>query len=109
MDYVLSLDNPNVSDEAKRLLTAIGAWEEFGASGWGKDGTASIFQSKGAEGAGTHARYSQWRAWQYYTPETEKLVEEFYEGDYKNPFLNFTRGECLTCIQEEDTQKFENT
>jgi len=96
VDEVLHVES--AADGAERLLRRIGAWEEFGASGWGPYGNQSIFQSKGTVGgAGTHATWAQWQAWKWYTPETEARVEGFYQSDYENPLFNFTRGVCLTC------------
>lgn len=82
--------------DAERLLRQIGAWEEFGASGWG-DGNSSIFEIKEVAGAGEHATWAQWQVWKWYTPEVEELVERFYQQDYENPKMNLTRGVCLTC------------
>ena len=87
----------NATAFSKDLLQRIGAWDEYGASGWGEDGNATIFQSKGTSGAGVHATWAQWKVWKWYTPESELKVEEFYRGDYENPVLNFTHYECFTC------------
>ena len=87
----------NATEFAKELLVRIGAWDEFGATGWGQDGTSTIFQSKETSGAGKHATWAQWKVWKWYTPELESKVEDFYRGDYENPLFNFTRYECLTC------------
>jgi Sulfotransferase family len=85
--------------DAKELLKRVGAWEEFGAIGWGKDGNSSIFGSKASSGSGmNHSTYAEWQVWTWYTPEVEQQVERFYQGDYENPLFNFTPGECLTCI-----------
>jgi hypothetical protein len=85
--------------DAKELLQRIGAWDEFGATGWGAEGESSIFESKEAAGAGTHSNYAQWEVWKWYTPDLEKQVESFYRGDYENPLFNFTVGKCLTCTE----------
>jgi hypothetical protein len=87
----------NAAQDAMELLQRIGAWEEYGRSGWGSDGSSSIFESKGVSGAGDHATWSQWKVWKWYTPELEQKVEKFYQEDYTNPLFNFTRGTCLTC------------
>lgn len=87
------------AQDAKELLQRVGAWKEFGATGWGNDGNSSIFESKKASDAGmNHSTYAEWQVWTWYTPETEQLVEGFYQGDYDNPLFQFSRGECLTCI-----------
>lgn len=88
------------ADDAKELLQKIGAWDEFGASGWGDSGNSAIFGSRESSGSGmNHTTYADWQIWKWYTPETEKLVERFYMGDYENPLFQFTRGECLTCVE----------
>lgn len=85
------------AEDAKQLLQRIGAWEEFGATGWGHDGNLSMFGSKKADAAGIHSTYAEWQIWKWYTPATEQAVERFYQGDYDNPLFNFTQNQCLTC------------
>jgi hypothetical protein len=88
------------ADDAKDLLQNIGAWEEFGASGWGNGGNYAIFESRESSGSGmNHTTYADWQIWTWYSPESEKLVERFYIGDYENPLFSFTLGECLTCVE----------
>lgn len=47
-----------IAKDTERLLRQIGAWEEFGANGWGTDGLSSIFRGKkhAAHTTGAHAR-----------------------------------------------------
>jgi hypothetical protein len=96
----------NAGEDAKKLLVAIGAWDEYGKTGWGKDGTLAVLGTREHAGAGSHANYAQDQVWKWYTPEWEVLVEQFYHGDYENPLFNFTGGQCLTCITESDKQAF---
>jgi len=84
--------------DSERLLKRIGAWEEFGASGWGHNGTLPIFGSKETEAAGTHSTYAEYQVWKYYTPEIEKAVERRYQEDFDNPLFNFTHNACFTCV-----------
>lgn len=95
IDHVLHVEN--AFQDAKALLEKIGAWNDYGASGWGENGDLSIFGSKEVAGAGEHATWAQWQVWKWYTPENEVEVEGFYQGDYENPLFNFTRAVCLTC------------
>jgi Sulfotransferase family len=96
IDHVGQVES--AAQDARELLERIGAWDEFGASGWGRDGTLSIFGTKEASGVGmSHSTYAEWKVWQWYTPATEQLVEDFYRGDYENPLFQFKLGECLTC------------
>lgn len=99
MDFVGHVET--AANDARRLLRKIGAWDEFGATGWGEDGSLAIFQSTDTTGAGEHATWSQWKVWQWYTPESEELVERYYQADYMNPLFHFTRGTCLTCPKKE--------
>ena len=82
IDFIGSMDNQQ--EDAKRLLQIIGAWDDFGASGWGVNGTEQIFQSKSTVTHATSSNASD--AWnrmnKYYTPELERAVEERYAGDY---------------------------
>ena len=88
------------ADDAKDLLQRIGAWDEFGASGWGDGGKYAIFESRESSGSGmNHTTNADWQIWTWYTPESEELVERFYIGDYENPLFQFQRGECLTCVE----------
>jgi hypothetical protein len=98
LDYILHVED--TAEEAEKILTDIGAWDDYGKSGWGLNGTSAIFESKGLAGAGVHTNYAKWQMWKWYTPDTEKLVQSFYQRDYENPLFNFTRGLCVTCYTE---------
>jgi Sulfotransferase family len=97
MDQILHVET--AANDTRRLLQTIGAWEEYGMDGWGENGEHSIFASKGSNGAGmNHSTYAEYQVWKWYSPESERLVERFYQGDYENPLFRFDRGDCLTCI-----------
>lgn len=98
MDMVLHVET--AEQDAQLLLKKIGAWEQYGQSGWGSDDSLAIFASKEVSGAGEHATWSQYKHWQWYTPETELKVETFFRVDYENPLFNFTPGQCLTCSSQ---------
>ena len=72
--------------DTKNLLQRIGAWEEYGATGWGKQKDGPIFDSV----AVPHQTGASSRLQQYYTAEIDALVEKLYEQDYQNPYFNFT-------------------
>ncbi len=78
----LDLDGP-------ALLKRIGAWEEYGLTGWGKDGNASLFQTNAVDQ--THATDSSGKVWQWLTPSLERQIEAFYADDYKHPLFGFQR------------------
>jgi hypothetical protein len=75
LDFVGHLET--AAQDAKELLERIGAWDEYGKSGWGKYGNESIFQSNNVlhktadDSSASSARLSK-----YYTPESEARVEE---------------------------------
>ena len=87
INYVGHLEN--VENDTKQLLQKVGAWEDFGSSGWGKHGNTSIFENPAD--AGGHATWSHWQVWKWYTQVLERKVEAFYNEDYSNALLNFTR------------------
>ena len=82
IDFIGTMDQ--LQEDSKRLLQQIGAWAEFGSSGWGTDGTEPIFQSKSSVKHATSNSAAQ--AWKrlnkYYTPELERAVEERFSQDY---------------------------
>ena len=97
MDQILHVET--AANDSQQLLQSIGAWEEYGVDGWGEEGAHPIFTSKGSNGAGmNHSTYAEFQVWKWYTPESEQLVERFYQGDYENPLFQFRRNDCLTCI-----------
>ena len=81
----------NLAEDAKRLLRLVGAWQRYGASGWGKGGKDSIFQSK-AGGVGRHHATNAHNKLKekIASAELEKAIENYYAEDYLNPVLNFT-------------------
>jgi len=64
---------------SKLLLTHIGAWEKYGASGWGSDGKQRIFQQNDA----VNRRDAQSKIFQYYTDELIIMVRDAYRMDYE--------------------------
>lgn len=79
----------SVRADTKRLLSKVGAWNKYGASGWGPRGTESIFESVRAV---QHKTESHNKLKEYYTNATvENMVEKLYEDDYLNPAFNMTR------------------
>lgn len=78
--------------DARRLLEKVGAWDEYGQSGWGADSKETIFESVAdVSGRSKLAVDNTARALKYYTYWLERVVEKFYKYDYDNPVLNLTR------------------
>lgn len=84
IDFIGHIEN--AAEDAKTLLTRIGAWDMYGASGWGTTGTEPIFASTGTIRHGTGATNQMEN---YYTPETEAMVEDMYADDFQNPLFGF--------------------
>mmetsp|Transcript_21943 Transcript_21943/g.41558 ORF Transcript_21943/g.41558 Transcript_21943/m.41558 type:complete len:527 (-) Transcript_21943:57-1637(-) len=92
----------NLEQDARRLLEQVGAWEEYGSSGWGKDGKQAIFATEGSSGsAQEHATRAEKRMRQYYTPEIERGIEQRYREDYQNPLFQLTRRRLFFDKQKE--------
>ena len=76
--------------DAKRLLTQVGAWERYGASGWGPNGDQPMFAEPAGQST-NHATQAQERMRHYYTPEIERGIERRYRADYNNQVFNLPR------------------
>ena len=87
INYVGYFDT--LEDDARCLLEKIGAWEEFGASGWGKDGTLAFFQRNTAP----HSTSAKESHDSYYTPDVLQAAWDYLKGDYVLPELGFVKPE----------------
>jgi hypothetical protein len=69
----------NAAADARLLLERIGAWEEYGKSGWGKSGNESIFGS-------SHPPSTEYKYITFSPPalslDLERRIEELYSSDY---------------------------
>ncbi|KAL3940174.1 MAG: hypothetical protein SGARI_001092 [Bacillariaceae sp.] len=88
----------NMNEDMEKLLKRIGAWEKWGATGWGSDGTSSIVEAN--ERSQSHTTNAAARIFQWYTPEREQLVEEFYTQDYNNPLFEFKAVQLTEPMEE---------
>ena len=93
IDDVLHVES--AATDAEKLLRKVGAWDEFGTSGWGSNGDSAIFQRK--DSGGSHTNYAQWQVWKWYTPDSEASVVQQFQADYDNPLFQFKTDNCLTC------------
>jgi len=84
----------NLHEDTKRLLEQLGAWEEYGASGWksknGLDG--AIFDPSQQAQHGTKAQ-DQSSKEKYFTPEVLYWLVKHYINDYEHPLLGFQKPE----------------
>ena len=84
----------NIQNDTRRLLKKIGAYKEFGATGWGESSsdtnkTLSIFEKNLANHKTGSGNYME----KHYSPTTERLVLKYYRPDYSFDLFNFTRPE----------------
>ncbi|MGK3745646.1 MAG: hypothetical protein ACI90V_012507 [Bacillariaceae sp.] len=82
----------NMQNDTRRLLKKIGAYEEFGATGWGKSSsdtnrTLSIFEKNLANHKTGSRNYMK----NHYSTKSERLVLQYYRRDYSFDLFNFTR------------------
>ena len=90
-----------LESDARRLLERIGAWDDYGATGWGLHGDEPIFSSR-TDGHSTskNIRDSWDRLSKVLTPETEMVLEDMYADDYNSDELElplkiiFDSGPC---------------
>jgi hypothetical protein len=86
----------NIKKDAPRLLEQIGAWEEYGKSGWGLDGDEAIFNANGP------TRNLTGKLMTSYSRKSERLVEQIYNMDYSNALFNFSE---MTLFPKKGTNK----
>jgi hypothetical protein len=90
INFFGKMDNLDV--DAENLLRQVGAWEDYGSSGWGPDGDHAMFADEaGASAARQHATKANERMRQYYTPILERRVARRFYTDYSNPLFELPR------------------
>jgi hypothetical protein len=75
----------NIQMDVKALLETIGAWDDYGKSGWGPFGNESIFASRSDSSHSTSkSAHDSWTNLlpKYYTAELEAAVEKRFDSDY---------------------------
>jgi hypothetical protein len=65
--------------DARALLERVGAWEKYGATGWGDSGNETIFESLSNV---KHRTKADAHLTEYFDKETELLANEYYNDDY---------------------------
>lgn len=90
LQYINFVGNfETLEQDGKQLLQKIGAWEEYGASGWGPNGSYPIFSQKATGISRSHATKARDNMNEYYTSrEVFDQITEYYKQDYENPVLN---------------------
>ena len=102
VNFIGSFDT--LASDARRLLQKVGAWEKYGASGWGSNNvgrrgyprrykdekeissSSAIFGSNEAS-HGTNAKSHFQEVFGTSEPEVQKAVLDFYGQDYAHPLL----------------------
>ncbi len=74
-------------EDTHKLLKRIGAFDEFGKSGWdSKNASLAVFETNTA----LHKTGSSKKMDQHYTEQVRKNVLEYYRKDYEMEIFNFT-------------------
>lgn len=68
--------------DGRRLLQKIGAYDSYASTGWGADSSDGMFDRTN-KALQTHMTDSNSKVGQYYTPDIERMVEEYYKNDYR--------------------------
>ncbi|KAI2505640.1 sulfotransferase family [Fragilaria crotonensis] len=72
--------------DTKALLERVGAWVDYGATGWGANGNETIFGSKATV---VHNTNPQDQMNVFCSKESVALVEALYPNDLRNPLFDF--------------------
>jgi len=82
----------NIVDDAKRLLQSItytedevSAWEKYGKTGWGENGTSAFMEL----GTAKHATNAHDKLKSFYTREDEQFVEKYWSGEWNHTVYQF--------------------
>ena len=85
----------NAYKDAKTLLEGIGAWEQFGKTGWSStpndQGTQYDAFFRTREFMAQEIKYKELVRKFIKKPDLEKKIDSFYEADYNSRWLNLTR------------------
>jgi Sulfotransferase family len=81
----------SLEEDSERLLKKVGAWEEYGRTGWGKTKKEHMFQAKAGGSGRRHATSASQKLKSYLTPELEKAIDQYYAKDYDNVIMNLTK------------------
>ena len=77
IDFPINFNN--LANDAEHMMKHVidDAWNKFGKTGWGENGTKAIFEENTRHSTQAKNKYKE-----YYTPQLEKIVEEMYHADY---------------------------
>jgi hypothetical protein len=81
-----------LEEDARSLLEKIGAWQNYGVTGWGIHGNLSMFQRNLAR----HSTSAKSQQNEFYTPQVLDRVLAYLKPDYDHILFNFTRPNMTT-------------
>jgi len=93
INFVGHMDS--LRDDAEKLFRQVGAWEEYGSSGWGENEDESFIQAKAGGSGRAHATNARQKLKEYMWPELEVKLDNFYASDYLNPKLGLQKLEVF--------------
>ncbi len=109
ISFIGNLQHHNAGSEAKILLKSIRsskdnltAWEKFGSTGWGINGTDPFMSSPSASLHPTDARA---KLRKYYTKCDELFVEKFATRDYTFSYFHFDK---IRMFNRSDNEEHED-
>lgn len=77
----------HLAEDAEALLRKIGAWDTYGAAGWGENGKEQVFQASAGGVGRQHATRAQDKLKEYLTREDEAILDQWYGPDYAHPVM----------------------
>ena len=91
MTFVGYMDNASADAEMllKSLTSSKGtmAWDDYGSSGWGKDGTSSFMTKRSIP----HITGSHDKIHMYYSKCNEAFVEKYWEEEWEHNTYHFEK------------------
>lgn len=92
IDFVGYMDS--LAEDSERLLNSLksikhgaSAWDIYGKTGWGPEGTDPfMYQNEAGHASDAKAKFKK-----YYTPELEAFVEKHWQTEWEQKHLHFKR------------------
>ena len=77
----------SLEHDARCLLEKVGAWEDYGANGWGEHGNLSLFQRNTA----VHKTSARDKKADFFTPRVLQKAAAYVNPDYEFPLFHFQK------------------
>jgi len=104
INFVGHMEPEKIQVYAEALLRKIGAWQEFGARGWGPNGTLPIFSQSITDGRAHHTDSDGQFYVHYNSKHVFDLVTQYYRRDYEHHKLGLEIPRWNT--EEEERQEW---